>query len=119
MHKSTIEIVTLMNTTYSCLFSGDGADFMGRMLFLVILRVGACGHSCPASGEKFGSAGTRMALHAYSPKLSKQTGPHEMRQLELWEAKCATAEKTAARPLSSLTVGIVPFSSDIDVRRNY
>ena len=42
-----------------------------------------------------------------------------MRQLELWEAKCATAAKTAARPLSSLTVGIVPFSSDIDVRRNY
>ncbi len=42
-----------------------------------------------------------------------------MRQLELWEVKCATAEKTAARPLSSLTVGIVPFSSDIDVRRNY
>jgi len=36
-----------------------------------------------------------------------------MRQLEIWEAKSATADKTAARPLSSLTVGIVPFSADI------
>jgi hypothetical protein len=115
MYKSTVGIVTLRNTGLLCLPWRGGADSIGRMLCLVILPVGACGHSV-LLGVRFGSARTRMALLPRSPKLSKHAG-------NAWDAPAGTqgeaTAKAAPRLLSSLTVGSGRCSADIRVRRKY
>src|SRR6266480_5904131 len=113
MLTSAVEIVTFMNATF-CLRGGGGADFMGRMLCLIILPVGALRALLPCFGGEVRLRADENALASTFPETVKTDRDHM--GFANWNSGKPRARQPTRRllaPLSSLTVGFVPFSADI------
>ena len=92
---------------------------MGRMLCLIILPVSACGHSAPLRGEVRLRA-DENALASTFPETVKTDRDHMgFANWNSWQPRAEQPARRLLAPLSSLTVGFVPFSADISVRRKY
>jgi len=69
-------------------------------------------------GRSSAPRGREWPACIFSETCQNRQDRHEMRQWKLWERQVRTARGRLLAHCLVSTVGIVPFSSDIDVRRN-